>query len=242
MNQEKHAVSERNMARILNKSCVLALVSVFFTTPWFHYLIFLAPEKAMLPMIPNPGTVLVAELFLLFIICFLSAMIGFTFSKRAGLPGFGTAENWFQSLPLLLLAGFGMIAVSWLLFDRHFIQISPVSYPDHPLYLVFFPFKGAVTDEVIMRFGLLTVCVGILRRRIAGIVTVSLFASLLTLKYFRFIGISPDFSYLFVMQMLLSFVSHFVLGYVYVTRGLLQSMTLKLIFGAKYVLLVLFRG
>ncbi len=230
------------MTGILNKSLVLALVSVFFTIPWFHYLLFPAPEKALLPMIPNPGSVLVAELFLLFVICFLSSMIGFTFSKRAGLPGFGTAENWIRSLPLLVFPGFAMIVFSWLLFDRHFILVSPISYPDHPLYLLSFPLKGAFTDEIIMRFGLLTICVGILRRKIAGVAAVSVFASLLTLKYFRFIGISPGLNYLFVMQMLLSFVSNFMLGYVYVTRGLLQSMTLKLIFGAKYVLIMLFRG
>ncbi|MGE0085993.1 MAG: hypothetical protein AB7S75_16415 [Desulfococcaceae bacterium] len=230
------------MPVILNKSLVLAFFSVFFTIPWFHYLIFLAPEKALLPMIPNPGSVLAAELFLLFLICFLSSMTGFIFSKKAGLPGFGSQEDWFRSLPLLLLLGLVMIVFSWLLFDRHFIKISPVSYPDHPVYLLFFPLKGAVTDEVIMRFCLLTICVGILRRRIAGIFIVSVFASLLTLKYFRFIGISPGFNYFFLMQMLLSFVSNFLLGYVYVTRGLLQSMTLKLIFGAKYVLIVLFRS
>ncbi len=230
------------MSGIVNKSLVLAFLSVFFTIPWFHYLIFLAPEKALLPMIPNPNAVLTAELLLLFVICFLSSMTGFIFSKRAGLPGFGTAENWMHSLPLLVFLGFGMIVCSWLLFDRHFIQISPVSYPDHPAYLLFFPLKGALTDEIIMRFCLLTICIGLLRRRLAGIFIVSLFASLLTLKYFRFIGISPGFNYLFLMQMLLSFVSNFLLGYVYVTRGLLSSMTLKLIFGAKYVLIVLFRS
>ncbi|MEZ4524726.1 MAG: hypothetical protein R2941_02245 [Desulfobacterales bacterium] len=230
------------MTGILNKSLALALSCVFLTIPWFHYLIFLAPEKALLPMIPNPNAVLGAELFLLFVICFLSSIAGFTFSKRVGLPGFGTAENWMRDLPLLAFLGFGMIVFSWLLFDRHFIQISPVSYPDHPVYLLFFPLKGALADEIIMRFCLLTICIGLLRRRIAGIVIVSGFASVLTLKYFRFIGISPGFNYLFVMQMLLSFVSNFLLGYVYVTRGLLSSMTLKLIFGAKYVLIVLFRS
>jgi hypothetical protein len=129
-----------------------------------------------------------------------------------------------------------MMALSYFLFDRYFFEISPLSYPKEVLYLISLPFKGAFSEEIILRLCLVTLSVGLLKSKGAGVVLVSTLASLFTIKYFHFFGIEFGFNYLFITQVLLSFSANLFLGYIFVTRGLLYSMALKFLFGIKYVI------
>jgi hypothetical protein len=179
------------------------------------------------------------ELLILFIICLLSAVVGFSFYQRRGLPGFGDKNQFVRSIPLLLLLGALMTILSYLLFDRYFIKLSPSSYPKNLLYLLSFPLKAAFTEEVILRFSLVTIGVGIFRSRVAGVVLAAAVAALFTLKYFQFVGISVGFNYLMVTQLLLSFTANLILGYLFVSRGLLYAMALNFLFGMKYLIVSL---
>ena len=127
---------------VLMKSSILAVLSTLFAVPYFHYLIFTVPLKGYLPTNIGLRGFLFAELFLLFIICFLSSVAGFSFSKRLGLPGFGDISRFTRFIPLLLVLGAVMTALSYFLFDRHFLRLSPVSYPKNILYLMSYPFKA----------------------------------------------------------------------------------------------------
>ena len=129
-----------------------------------------------------------------------------------------------------------MALVSYFLFDRYFFEVSPLSYPKDVLYLVSLPFKGAFTDEVILRLCLVTLSVGLLKRKGAGVVLASAVASFFTIKYFIFMGISCGLNYLFIVQLILSFAANLLLGYLFVTRGLLYAMALKFLFGMKQVI------
>jgi hypothetical protein len=170
-------------------------------------------------------------------ICFLSSVVGFSFYQRRGLPGFGDKNHFVRSIPLLLALGALMTILSYLLFDRYFIRLSPSSYPTNLLYLVSFPFKAAFTEEVILRFSLVTIGVGILRSKMAGVVLAAAIATLFTLKYFQFVGISVGFNYLIVTQLLLAFTANLILGYLYVSRGLIYAMALNFLFGMKYLII-----
>ena len=224
-----------DMRSVLAKSSALATASVLFTFPYFHYLMFVVLDKDRFPEGIDPWGVLFTQLFLLFILCLLSSMIGFSFSKRLKLPGFGNWGHFIRSMPSLLVLGAVMIGLSYFFFDRHFCEISPLSYPKELLYLIWLPFKGAFTEEIILRLCLVTLSVGLLRNKGAGVVLVSALAPLFTIKYFFFIGMKAGFSYLFVTQFLLSFSANLLLGYLFVTHGLLYAMALKFLFDIKYV-------
>ncbi len=228
--------------RVLVKSSVMAFLSTIFIIPYFHYLIFVMGEGGGLSL---PGTrwgFLFTQLFLVFILCFLSAVIGFSFSTRFDLPRDISLGEIVRKIPLLLLLGGVMITVSYLLFDRYFYEVSPISYPKDLIYLITFPLKGAFADEVILRLCLVTICVGLLKNRGAAVVVVSAISSLFTIKYFNFVGIEFGLNYLCITQLVLSFAANLVLGYFFVTRGLVYSMILKFLFGMKYILLVLVMG
>ena len=99
------------------------------------------------------------------------------------------------------------------------------------------PLKDAFTEEVILRLCMVTLGVGLLKSKRGGVILVSAVAPLLTIKYFHFVGIEVGLNYLFITQLLLSFVANLVLGYLFVTHGLLYAMALKFVFGMKYFLL-----
>ena len=219
------------MRPVLEKSLALAICSTLFTLPYFHYLIFIVASAG-----PNSWSLLFTELLMLFILSLLSAIVGFSFSEKFGLPGFGDLGSFSRSIPFLLAVGAAMTLLSYFLFDRYFFEVSPLSYPKDVLYLVSLPFKCAFTDEIILRLCLVTLSVGLLKRRGAGVVLASAVASLFTIKYFLFMGITCGLNYLFIIQFLLSFTAHLLLGFLFVTRGLLYAMALKFLFGMKYVI------
>ena len=104
-----------DMWKVLVKSSALAIFSTVFAIPYFHHLIFLAPITTPLPLSLGLRGFLFMELFLLFILCLLSAVVGFSFSERRELPGFGDKTRFIRSIPLLLLLGAVMTALSYFL-------------------------------------------------------------------------------------------------------------------------------
>ncbi len=223
-----------NAYHVVVNSLALAIASTLFTLPYFYRLISQVSNQDLFSIGHNSYGLLLAELFLLFILSLLSAMVGFSFSKRFDLPGFGDLKGFIRSMPFLLLGGAIMILLSFFLFDQYFFKISPASYPRGILYLISFPFKGAFTDELILRFCLVTIAAGLLKSESAGVGLVSAFSSLFAIKYFHFIGVNIDSNYLYVTYFVFSFLANFLLGYLYVKKGLIYSMALSFLFDLKY--------
>ncbi|MBW1802337.1 MAG: hypothetical protein JRJ85_16605 [Deltaproteobacteria bacterium] len=226
-----------DMKAVLLKSLVLALVATIFSIPYIYHLILLRPFTS--PLILHLGLYkfLVIEMLLLFTLCLLCALIGFSFSQRRGLPGLGDTTGFLSSIPLLLCIACLMTVLSYVFFDRHFFKLSPASYPRNALYLLTFPLKAAFLDELILRFALVTIGIGIFRRRLIGVLFGAVAATLFGLKYLQFIGIPFRLNELLIVKFLLSFTAAFILGYFFVARGLIYSMCLNFLFNLKYAVL-----
>lgn len=224
---------------VIIKAVILAGLATLLTLPYFHYLTKVVISGNLSGTIPGSPYFLIIQLSLLFGICLLSAVVGFTFGKRFALPGFGIFRNYIQDLPKLIAAGTVLMMISFVLFDRYFFNLSPGSYPKEYFYLMTIPFKGAVAEELILRFGLVTIAVGICKNRSAGVVLVSVFATLLSIRYFTFIGMDIAFSYIFIVQVILTFLVNCILGHLFVTRGLAYAMTIKFVLGFKYLMVAM---
>ena len=130
-----------DMRVVLSKSLALAIASTLFTLPYFHHLISEISYRQRLPQSTDSLTLLLTQLLLLFILTFLSAMVGFSFSNRYQLHGLGDPSALVSSLPLVVAGGAVITVLSYFFFDRSFFEISPVSYPRNPLFLLSYPFK-----------------------------------------------------------------------------------------------------
>ncbi len=228
-----------NSREIILKSLGMAVGATAFAAPYFYHLLHLSPMPAVsLSPIKSPGF-LFMELFLLFMLCLLCAMVGFCFAGRRGFPGIGDWSAFVRDIPWLCLLGVSLMTLSILFFDLRFIEISPASYPKNHLYLFTFPFKSAFTDETILRLGLVTICVGLFRRRLAGIIFVAVLAVFFSMRYFQFVGIDLSTTNVFFSYILTTFLANLILGYLFVTRGLLYAMGLSFILKLKFVVIAL---
>ncbi len=236
-------ISGVKISTVAAKSLLLSFAATLFTIPYFYYYLVVAVSKDDgLSIAQNPWPFLTFQLTILFSLLFISSMIGQTFSKRYSLPGFGDFKKFLKSIPILIITGTVMIALSFIFFDRFYFEVSPQSYPVDYRYLVSFPFKGALTEEIIARLGLTTIAVGLLRSKGAGVVLVSALSAFYTIKYNQFVGIDSQFEYLFVCQLLLAFISNLIFGYLYVEHGLYYAMGLKFVFGLKYFVVMVLLG
>jgi hypothetical protein len=222
---------------VIIKSAILAVLAGGSAVGYFHYLVFTVSRGVGLRG-QGPWAFLAVELILLTLVLFLSALIGFSFSPRLGLPGLGRPGGLIRALPLLVLGGIVLVAISYFAFDRYFFAIAPHSFPGKTGYLVAIPFKAALADETILRLGLVTIGVGLTKNRAAGVILMSAVASLLTVKYFEFIGIPFALDSFYILYLLLSFVGNIILGWLFVTRGLFYSMALKFVIGCKYLFIL----
>ena len=159
-----------NSEKVYLKSFILAICSTLSAIPFFYHLLFLSPIENPLLLSLGMRCSLFSGLLLLFTLSLLSAVSGFSHAEKRGLAGFGDKNGFIRSIPLLLLLGAMMVALSYLLFDRFFSKISPASYPKDIFFLISFPFKGAFTEELILRFSLVTILVGIFRSKVTGII------------------------------------------------------------------------
>ncbi len=225
-----------DMRDVLIKSLVLAVCATLIAAPYFYYLITKVSRDGRHTIEIYSRAFLFSQLFVLFILCLLSALAGFSFSKRYGLPGFGDVRRLIHDAPFLFFLGFLTAALSYFIFDRFFFEISHSSYPKGIFYISAFVLKGAVTDETILRLCFVTVGIGIFKNKQSGVVLSSIIATLFTFKYRQYIGMSFDIDALFIAQTLFSFAVNLFLGYLFVTRGFFYVMTFKWFFGIKYVM------
>lgn len=248
MDEQRQAIKgtvirETKFRTVLFHAFILSLICTLFTIPSFHHMLVESMQSDPAPVFKyDYRLVLMMELFMLFFTCFLSSVSGFSLRQKYDLPeiwDYGHLKKWF---PVLILTGIGMGGMTFFLFDRHFYFISPESYPSSPLYVISRPFKLAFTNEVILRFGLVTILVGLFKNKIVAVTLVSLFASFLTMKYFRFMGIDYPYNDFFQIQFFISFTANFLLGLCYIKLGLFYSMALHFLFGWRLLFVVLILG
>lgn len=226
-----------DLRAVLLKAVAAASAAVLVTIPYFRYL------TANVIQSQNSGgqfqydSLLYSQLFLLFIACLLSALVGFSFSQRLGLPGLGDWSGLVGSFWNLLALGILITIASYFLADRYIIKIAPQVYPKNLLYLLAMPFKRAFIDEIILRLGLVTISVMLFKSKPFGVIAVSVLFPFLSVKHFEFVGASAGFNYLFVVSLLLSFAIHLIAGYLFVVRGLLYAMLFNFILGFKFMII-----
>jgi hypothetical protein len=104
-----------------------------------------------------------AQAFIVFSLAVLCSLVGFLYSDRLRLPGFGHFNDLFIWLPGGLAVGTFLTPFSYLLFDREMLRLTPGIYPNSWEWAVATVVGGAVAQEVIVRFGLLTIGVYLLQ-------------------------------------------------------------------------------
>lgn len=166
--------------------------------------------------------VLAVDLLRLGVVTILASLIGAFFSGRNGLPGLGgsttlrAAWRWYLGGAALSL---GLYFAAGTLLAARF----PAQYPCTIGWAAVALAKNSVFEEVIARYGMMTLAVGVLRSKVAGILVQATFFTLVSLRSLPSgaDGISADVPT--TLAIAAAFVVHLASGAVYARHGLLAA-------------------
>lgn len=179
--------------------------------------------------------VLEIDLLLIGILVATSAVVGSLLARRHGLPGLGTLATLRRSLPLVLPGGIMLGALTYLLIGLPLSRQVPGCYPEDLGWAAVITFKGALFDETVARFCMMTIFCGVVKRPQLANVMQAGFFTFLTTRNMAFYGIPLRWNLISVAGMSGALVGNLAHGWTYARHGLLASATLHMLVDLKFV-------
>ena len=228
------------MWQALGTSALVAAGAIVGIAPYVYYVSRVAFAGQIARYAPEraPADLVRGELLSIGFVVLVAALVGTLFARRYGLAGLGDRTLLLRGRKLLLAAPLLGVA-SYLLFGRAIAARVPGYYPSSLGWALGHALKGALFDEVVARFGMMTILCGIVRHPVVANVLQAAFFTTLALLGLSFFGLRPGASALFLWSLGATFVTHLLLGAVYARLGLGVAMLFHLGLGIQYPLHVL---
>lgn len=174
------------------------------------------------------------------------SIVGFTLSERYKLPGTGDVKGlrglWSIILPAAFLGGL----LGLFLHDRTFAEGAqlhgwPQMLPEGIRWSLAFIVYDALTKEVLMRFGILTLFAGFFRGKHPwwAVMGTAIFAAGLSMKELSFPGHSPDYDWVTVSVFAWALIFNLALGAIYIKKGLWASMCLRALVDMRFLIIAI---
>ena len=184
--------------------------------------------------------------FMLFAAAFLSSLMGFFYAHRLNLPGFGKFTDLLAWAPLGLGACLILAPPTYFFFDREMMRRVPELFPSPWPWALATMAGSAISQEVIGRFGLLTVGVYLLRwRNFQGhpwpaMIVISLFSAASSFLFSSRFHLDHRMeTYQLVVPLVSTFIMQWIFSEIYLRRGLLAAVGFHLGLAAKLVIYAL---
>ncbi len=177
-----------------------------------------------------------ADLVSIGLVVLVAALVGTLAARRYGLAGIGDGALLRQSRWLLLLGGPAFGVASYLVFGRALAARVPGIYPISLGWALGHAVKGALFDEVVARYGMMTILCGVVRNHRLANALQAVFFTILAVLGLSFFGLRPSLSAFFVANVVATFLTHVVLGAVFARYGLAAAMLFHLGVGIQYPL------
>ena len=166
---------------------------------------------------------LFGQLGMALFLCLACAAVGLFLARRYGLPGVGDGPLVRASLRWTVPVAIGAAVAVTFLFDIPFRRVAPGFYPRHWTWALASAFSATFAAEVVARFGMMTIFLGIVRDlRIANVAQAALFA-LVASRNFAFAD-HPVGGALTFVGLALSFGGSLGCGWIYARYGLLAAL------------------
>ncbi len=231
--------------RRVQDALLLSAAVMFGAFPMFvyQYRHLTAGVFAAAPTDRQVYAIAMGQCIILFCAALLCSLVGFLYSERLSIPGFGRARDAWRWMLRGIVAGLFITPVSYFLIDRELIQHIPEMFPEPWYWALSWMAGSALSQEAVARFGLLTIGVYILdwlnfkRHTRVVVALVSLFGvagTYLFLSRLYLLGRpGPD---VVALSLVLVFVVQWILCEVYLRKGFVASLCLH--FGLMARLLV----
>jgi hypothetical protein len=218
----------------------IALAGLLSVAPYVYYLTMVAFADRLERRFPalGPAGLAQAELASAALVVLIAALTGALFARRYGLAGVGDRGALRRAAPWLALAPVVGVA-SYLLLGHALAQRVPQLYPTTLGWALARTLKGALFDEIVARFGMMTILCGIVRRKALANVAQATFFTALGVHGLSFFGTSPPLDALMVASVAATFGLHLGLGWLFARYGLWTCSLAHLLVGIEYPLHVL---
>jgi hypothetical protein len=165
--------------------------------------------------------VLGADLLTTAAVVVISALVGTFFAARNGLPGLGDRRHLRAALPFVAGALGASILLQFLIGEA-LAKRLPAYYPSSIGWALAIAVKGAVFDEVVARYGMLTLIVGATRTRLLANLCQAIF---FTVVAWKSMGASAPSSFdgFVAAGAVSTFAIHLAAGAVYLRFGLIAA-------------------
>lgn len=181
---------------------------------------------------------MVKDVVLIFLACLLCCMCGVAWARSRGLPGLGSVRDFRGNI--LFIGGWALVfdLVLFLVMDRPLSVRMPHLYPSTAAGVMVFMLMAACFEEIVFRYGFLTLLYRLWPNRHAAVFLSSLLYALAVYKTFTFLKLDCGLNYLTALAFGTRFLSGLILGYIYVLRGLYPVMLFKLLVCARLFFLI----
>ncbi|MCP4112271.1 MAG: CPBP family intramembrane metalloprotease [Desulfobacteraceae bacterium] len=204
----------------MRNSVFLAAAAMFGTLPMFqyHFRHFAGSLFTRQPTAEQIYYLALGQSFMVFLLAFLCSLVGFLYSERLQLPEFGKTSDIPGWLCMGLLVGLFFTPISYYFCDREVFRVIPEIFPNSSLWALANMSGIALAQEVIVRFGLLTIGIYLARRwGLKGyawpvIVVISIFGALGTYVFLAKFDLVHK---LFPSQLLISLIMAFFLQWIF---------------------------
>lgn len=178
------------------------------------------------------------DICLIFLAYYLCSLCGFSWGKKGDHPGLGSVKKVREELLFLFRSAFCVDVILYTVLDRWLTVAHPNLYPSDVLGVLVFMVKSACFEEVVFRFGFLTLIYRLYPNRHAAVWVSSFLYAVAAVKTFTFMGLDYGLNYLTVISFVSRFLSGLLLGYVYMLWGLLPVMVFRMFIGARLFFLI----
>jgi CAAX prenyl protease-like protein len=221
----------------LRIAALVAGVSFLSAAPYVYYVASIAFADRIRARFPtlDQDELLRLDMISIALVVIIAALVGALFSERYELRGLGDLGDLRRARGLILGFGPPMMIASYLVFGRPLAQAVPGYYPTSIGWAVVLVLKGAIFDEVVARYGMMTIIRGVAPRTVVANVLQALFFTAVGFKSMTFFGLEAAWSTPFVLGIVASFLVHLVQGALYARHGLVAACCLHLILELKLV-------
>ncbi|MCC7384516.1 MAG: CPBP family intramembrane metalloprotease [Deltaproteobacteria bacterium] len=227
----------RTLQQRLRAAAIVAGIAYAAQAPYLYYLARVAYPTTLSQRHPalTAEQVLGADLIRVAIVVILASLIGALFVERAGLVGLGTRASK-RSLLVLFAMGAAASAVIYTVVGRSIAEKLPGQYPCALGWALVGTLRGALFEEVVARYGMMTLLVGITRRTWLANILQAIFFSAVSTRAIAFATGPLALDALTAATIVTSLIVNLIAGGLYAKRGLASAAAFHLGISTRFTL------
>ncbi|MCX5868187.1 MAG: hypothetical protein NT009_12055 [Proteobacteria bacterium] len=231
-------IGRKKLKEGLEDTVILTGLSIISCYPYFLYLWLQSPSETIGLHLEDRdfNSFLQGEVLVVLGASFFSALVGRFFSRRYGLAGLGSFAEMFQEIHKFALLAIILIPIFLFVLDPIIFKKMSILNPRNLWAAAGVTLKSSIFEEIVLRYGVITILAGLLRRTYLAVFIGAVLATLLGIRSGFMTGMSLEPSISLILMVTVSLLLNLFYGYLYASRGLISAMAAHLLIAFKYPL------